>query len=138
MVTLSRPLPQGLLAVEWTAHKRFTASDPSKAEKFSTGWSGSGLGIDSQGNVWVTNRLGNSMRGELVVGDMIVTLKTGGNADEVLTRAMLKQRGGEGSITLLRPDGTDPGSPFKGGDLPGPYDHRWQRQCLDFKLCGRE
>jgi streptogramin lyase len=35
---------------------RFPASDPSKAEKFGTGWSGSGLGIDSQGNVWVTNR----------------------------------------------------------------------------------
>ena len=37
---------------------RFPASDPSKAEKFKTGWSGSGLGIDSQGNVWVANRLG--------------------------------------------------------------------------------
>jgi hypothetical protein len=33
---------------------RFPASDPSKAEKFGTGWSGSGLGIDSHGNVWVT------------------------------------------------------------------------------------
>ena len=101
---------------------RFPASDPSKAEKFSTGWSGSGLGIDSQGNVWATNRLGSSMRGELVVGDMILTLKTGGNADEVLTRAMFKQRGGDGSITLLRSDGTEyPGSPFKGGGLPGPW-----------------
>ena len=46
---------------------RFPASDPSKAEKFNTGWSGSGLGIDSQGNVWVTNRLGNSTRGEYVL-----------------------------------------------------------------------
>ena len=36
---------------------RFPASDPSKVEKFKTGWSGSGLGIDSHGNVWVTNRL---------------------------------------------------------------------------------
>ena len=44
---------------------RFPASDPSKVEKFNTGWSGSGLGIDSQGNVWVTNRLGSSMRGGL-------------------------------------------------------------------------
>ena len=40
---------------------RFPASDPSKAEKFKTGCSGSGLGIDSQGNVWVTNRLGSSI-----------------------------------------------------------------------------
>jgi hypothetical protein len=101
---------------------RFPASDPSKAEKFSTGWSGSGLGIDSQGNVWVTNRLGSSMRGGLLVADVILTLKTGGNGDEVLTRAMAKQRGGDGSITLLRPDGSEyPGSPFKAGGLPGPW-----------------
>ncbi len=101
---------------------RFPASDPTKVEKFETGWSGSGLGIDSQGNVWVTNRLGNSIRGGLVVADMILTLKTGGNADEKLTRAMAKQTGGDGSVTLLRPDGTEyPGSPFKGGGLPGPW-----------------
>jgi hypothetical protein len=101
---------------------RFPASDPSKAEKFSTGWSGSGLGIDSQGNVWVTNRLGNSMRGELTVADMIARLEFGGNPDEVLTRTMSKHRGGDGSVTLLKPDGSEyPGSPFKGGGLPGPW-----------------
>jgi streptogramin lyase len=101
---------------------RFPASDPTRVEKFETGWSGSGLGIDSQGNVWVTNRLGNSLRGGFVVADMILTLKTGGNADEKLTRAMAKQTGGDGSVTLLRPDGTQyPGSPFKGGGLPGPW-----------------
>jgi len=104
---------------------RFPASDPSKVEKFNTGWSGSGLGIDSQGNVWVTNRFGNSLRGELLIGEMLVTLKTGGNIDEVLTRAMAKQRGGYyegGSVTLLRPDGSQyPGSPFTGGGLPGPW-----------------
>jgi hypothetical protein len=103
---------------------RFPASDPSKAEKFNTGWSGSGLGIDSQGNVWVTNRLGNSMRGGLVMADMVLTLKAGGNFDEVLARAMAKQTGGYdgGSLTLLRPDGSEyPGSPFKGGGLPGPW-----------------
>ena len=32
---------------------RFPASDPTKVETFKTGYSGSGLGIDSQGNVWV-------------------------------------------------------------------------------------
>jgi hypothetical protein len=101
---------------------RFPASDPSKAEKFSTGWSGSGLGIDSQGNVWVTNRLGNSMRGELLVTDMLARAALGGNPDEVLTRAVGKQRGGDGSVTLLRPDGSEyPGSPFRGGGLPGPW-----------------
>ena len=53
----------------------------SKAETFEAGWSGSGLGIDSQGNVWVTNRLGSSIRGAFVVADMILTVKTGGNGD---------------------------------------------------------
>jgi hypothetical protein len=102
---------------------RFPASDPSKAEKFSTGWSGSGLGIDSQGNVWVTNRLGNSVRGEYLVAHMILAAKEGRNSDEILTRAMAKQTGHDsGSVTLLRPDGTQyPGSPFTGGGLPGPW-----------------
>jgi len=103
---------------------RFPASEPTKVEKFGTGYSGSGLGIDSRGNVWVTNRLGNSMRGGFVMGEAILTLKTGGNGDEVLTRAMFKQRGGHdgGSVTLLRPDGSEyPGSPFTGGGLPGPW-----------------
>ena len=42
---------------------RFPAADPTKVEKFKTGYSGSGLDIDSQGNVWVTNRFGSSARG---------------------------------------------------------------------------
>jgi hypothetical protein len=102
---------------------RFPASDPAKVEKFESGWSGSGLGIDSQGNVWVTNRLGNSLRGALVLGDALLTLKTGGNGDEVLTRAMARQTGVDGgSVSLLRPDGSHfPGSPFTAGGLPGPW-----------------
>src|SRR5262249_46391619 len=35
---------------------RFSAADPSKVQTFKTGVSGSGLAIDSRGNVWVTNR----------------------------------------------------------------------------------
>ena len=31
-------------------------------EKFKTGYSVSGMAVDSQGNVWIANRLGNSMR----------------------------------------------------------------------------
>ena len=42
---------------------RFPAADPSKVETFKTGFSSSGLGIDSQGNVWVTNRLGSDLVG---------------------------------------------------------------------------
>ena len=102
---------------------RFPASDPSKVEKFSTGWSGSGLNIDSQGNVWVTNRLGNSWRGALFVAEMVEKALRGGNPDETLTQAMAKQNAHEGgSVTLLKPDGSQyPGSPFKAGGLPGPW-----------------
>jgi len=103
---------------------RFPVSDPTKVEKFKSGYSGSGLGIDGQGNVWVTNRLGNSLRGAFDIVDDILVLKTGGNADEALAREMAKQRGGAdgGSVTLLKPDGTQyPGSPFTGGGLPGPW-----------------
>ncbi len=42
---------------------RFPASDPSKAENFKTGINNNGLGIDSQGNVWVTNRFGTGPPG---------------------------------------------------------------------------
>ena len=103
---------------------RFPAADPSKVETFKTGYSGSGLGIDSQGNVWVTNRLGNSARGQAVVEELIKILKAGGYSDELLVRTMIKQQGGPdgGSVTLLRPDGSEyPGSPFTGGGLPGPW-----------------
>ena len=103
---------------------RFLASDPSKVEKFKTGYSGSGLGIDSRGNVWVTNRLGSSDRGMFDIVEDIAVLKMGDNADRALAEQMSKQRGGPdgGSVTLLRPDGTQyPGSPFTGGGLPGPW-----------------
>jgi hypothetical protein len=68
--------------------------------------------------------LGNSLRGALVVAEAIIALKTGGNADEVVTRKLVKQTGGYdgGSMTLLRPDGSEyPGSPFTGGGLSGPW-----------------
>ena len=103
---------------------RFPASDPTKVEKFKTGYSGSGLGIDSRGNVWVTNRLGSSDRGMFDIVDDIAVLKAGRNADESLTRQMWHKKGGpdSGSVTLLRPDGTEyPGSPFMGGGLSGPW-----------------
>ena len=62
------------------------------------------------------------MRGELIVADMIARSELGGNPDPILTRVMAKQRGGDGSVTLLKPDGSEyPGSPFKGDGLPGPW-----------------
>jgi streptogramin lyase len=102
---------------------RFAASDPSKVDTFKAGYSGSGLGIDSNGNVWVTNRLGSAERGKAALEEFQKIMRVSYN-DEYLVRTMAKQRGGAdgGSITLLRPDGSEyPGSPFTGGGLPGPW-----------------
>ena len=106
---------------------RFPASDPSKAENFKTGINNSGLAIDSQGNVWVTNRFGTGLLGMAHLVDMGVRLKLEGvaAASDYLTKTMSEQQGGTmngGSVTLLRPDGSQfPGSPFKSGGLPGPW-----------------
>ncbi|HEY7395977.1 MAG TPA: hypothetical protein VH559_14080 [Gemmatimonadaceae bacterium] len=104
---------------------RFPASNPSQLETFRTGFSGSGLNIDSKGNVWVTNRLGNSAHGKATFDQVQRVMKSGGNPDPVLARAMSKQTGAPdngGSVSLLRPDGTPyPGSSFSGRSLPGPW-----------------
>jgi hypothetical protein len=103
---------------------RFPAADPSKAVKLDVRSNNSGLNIDSQGNVWVTNRFGAGLLGMAHMVDMAVHLKTGGvlSASDYLTKTMSEQKGGSGSVTVLRPDGTQlPGSPFKGGGLPGPW-----------------
>lgn len=103
---------------------RFPAADPSRATKLDVRSNNSGLNIDSQGHVWVTNRFGAGLLGMAHMVDMAVHLKTGGvlSASDYLTKTMSEQKGGSGSITVLRPDGTQlPGSPFKGGGLPGPW-----------------
>jgi hypothetical protein len=105
---------------------RFPAADPSKAENFKTGINNSGLAIDSRGDVWVTNRFGTGLLGMAHLIDMGVRLKLAGvaAASDYLTKTMSQQQGGRygGSVTLLRPDGSQyPGSPFKGSGLPGPW-----------------
>ena len=106
---------------------RFPASDPSRAENFKVGFNSSGLAIDSQGNVWVTNRFGSGLLGMFHLVDMGIRLKLEGvaAASDYLTKTMSEQQGGTldaGSVTLLRPDGTPyPSSPFTGGGLPGPW-----------------
>jgi hypothetical protein len=104
---------------------RFPASNPTQVETFKTGLSGSGLNIDSKGNVWVTNRLSSGARGKATLEQMQKVAKDRGNPDPVLTRAMSKQTGAPengGSVSLLHPDGTAiSGSPFSGRSLPGPW-----------------
>jgi hypothetical protein len=102
---------------------RFATADPSKVDTFKAGYSGSGLNIDSQGNVWVTNRLGSAQRGKAALEEFQKIMRVSYN-DEYLVRTMSKQHGAVdgGSVTLLRPDGSEyPGSPFTGGGLPGPW-----------------
>jgi len=103
---------------------RFPAAHPSKSVKFDVRSNNSGLNVDSRGNVWVTNRFGSGLLGMAHMVDMAVHLKTGGvlSASDYLTKTMSEQTGGSGSVTVLQPDGSQlPGSPFKGGGLPGPW-----------------
>ncbi|HKW11270.1 MAG TPA: hypothetical protein VJO33_12890 [Gemmatimonadaceae bacterium] len=104
---------------------RFPASNPAQLETFKTGYSGSGLNIDSKGNVWVTNRLGNGAHGAASLEEIQKKVKSGANPDPAITLMMSKQTGigdNGGSVSLLRPDGSPyPGSSFSGRSLPGSW-----------------
>ncbi len=111
---------------------RFPTSDPSKFETFKVGYSASGLAVDSQGNVWVTNKLGSSPKGALKFAETLAAFKfnfdndpdAGQRATKVLIPAMAEQKSGYegGSITVLRPDGTEASfSPVYGKGIVGPW-----------------
>ena len=109
---------------DWVS--RFPASDPSpsKVETFKTGYSPSGLAVDSKGNVWVTCRLGTSEKGRTILGQMLEVLAKRGNPDPILTRALAELRTAPegGCVTVLRPDGSEaPCSPISGHGLVGPW-----------------
>jgi hypothetical protein len=112
---------------------RFPASDPSKVETFKVGYSASGLAVDSLGNVWITNKLGSSPRGALKFAEMLAAFKfnfdgdpdAGERATRVLIPALAAQTPGYesgGSVTVLRPDGTEASfSPVSGNGLAAPW-----------------
>src|SRR4030095_5486443 len=57
---------------------RSPASAPTKALRFDVRSNNSGLNIDSEGNVWVTNRFGSGLLGMESTVDLDRHLETGG------------------------------------------------------------
>ena len=106
---------------------RFHVSDPTKVEKFDVGFGGSGMAIDSQGNVWHAERFGVSERGRLKLLEMMAAYAVKGEkaATEVLVHNLSAQKAGYsegGSVSVLRPDGSKaPFSPVTGKGLAGPW-----------------
>jgi streptogramin lyase len=106
---------------------RFPASDPSKLEFFKAGWSGSGLAVDSLGNVWVCNRSGSSERARLKILEAMAASKLSGENSfaRVLVDSWTSQKPGYesgGSITVFRPDGSQASfSPVSGNGITSPW-----------------
>jgi streptogramin lyase len=111
---------------------RFPASDPGKIETFKAGFSESGLAVDSLGNVWVTNKLGNSEHGRLKFLEMVAAFKVNFDHDPdaahrattVMVDTMAAQKAGPegGSITVFHPDGSQASfSPITGKGISGPW-----------------
>jgi hypothetical protein len=106
---------------------RFPASDPSKLEYFKAGWSGSGMAVDSLGNVWVANRSGSSERGRLKLLEAMAAAKIGGTEafGKVLVESWAGQKPGYesgGSVTVFRPDGSQASfSPVSGKGIASPW-----------------
>src|SRR5664280_368744 len=106
---------------------RFPASDPSKMEFLKAGWSGSGMAVDSLGNVWVANRSGSSERGRLKLLEAITAAKVSG--EPAFAKIMVEMWTGQkpgyesgGSVTAFRPDGTQASfSPVSGKGLASPW-----------------
>ena len=106
---------------------RFHISDPTKVEKFEVGYGGSGLAIDSQGNVWHADRFGSSENGRLKLVELMATYALKGEeaATESLVHNLSAQKPGfwdGGSVSVLQPDGSKaPFSPISGNGLGGPW-----------------
>ena len=105
---------------------RFPASDPSRVEFFKAGWSGSGLAVDSLGNVWIADRSGSSERARLKLLEAMAAAKISHEAfAKVLAESRAAQKPGResgGSFTVLRPDGSQaPFSPVYGKGIATPW-----------------
>jgi hypothetical protein len=112
---------------------RFPASDPNKVDSVKAGYSGTGVAVDSLGNVWIANKLGSSERGHAKLLESLAAFKFNYNGDpdagarmtHVLVPALAAQTPGHesgGSITVMRPDGTQASfSPVYGKGIFTPW-----------------
>lgn len=124
---------------------RFPANDPGKAEKLTVGYSPHAIAIDSRGNAWVANTLGEpGMREKLDLlrikmrSALESQLGSGGGGDETVDKFIALVRIIEefpgGSVSMIRPDGNPAIAPSYdgGGSISGPWgitvdgnDHVW-------------
>ncbi|AMA57029.1 hypothetical protein BCCGELA001_12765 [Bradyrhizobium sp. CCGE-LA001] len=124
---------------------RFPANDPGKAEELKVGYSPHAIAIDSQGNAWVANVLGEpSIKEKLDLLRMKLRssleskLKPAGGGDETVEKFIALVRIIEefpgGSVSMIRPDGNHGTAPSfdGGGSISGPWgitvdgnDHVW-------------
>ena len=106
---------------------RVDTANPTKMDKFDVGYGGSGLAIDSQGNVWHADRFGSSENGRLKLVELMAAYAIKGevSATASLVHHLSAQKPGYwdgGSVTVLRPDGSKaPFSPVTGKGLGGPW-----------------
>lgn len=124
---------------------RFPANDPGKAEQLTVGYSPHAIAIDSQGNAWVANTLGEPgvkeklelLRAKLR-SEVERRLAPAGGGDETVDKfialvRIIEQFPG-GSVSLIRPDAAQAPAPSfdGGGSISGPWgitvdgnDHIW-------------
>ncbi len=120
---------------------RFPANDPSKAEQLKVGYSPHAIAIDSQGNAWVVNTMGEPSIREMLallwnkVKSKLSPESKGDKAiEDFIALVHILEAYPGGSVSMIRPDGTQAsGSPFTGGNsIIGPWgitvdgnDHVW-------------
>lgn len=124
---------------------RFPANDPGKAEELTVGFSPHAIAIDSRGNAWVANTLGEpSTREKLGLLRMALRsklesrLEPAGGGDETVEKFIalvhIIEEFPGGSVSMISPDGVGTPAPQYdgGGSISGPWgitidgnDHVW-------------
>lgn len=122
---------------------RFPANDPGKAEELKLGFSLHAIAIDSQGNAWVANTLGEPSAKEKLDllrmklrSELESKLKPAGGGDETVENFIalvhIIEEFPGGSVSMISPDGGTAPQFDGGGSISGPWgitidgnDHVW-------------